>query len=149
MVPLAELQEMVGKFFGGGAAADEPGGLLSDKWGLWARGNFSFGEKDASAASPAFDADQWAFVGGIDYRVSDKSVLGAALSYGSSEVEFVADDGALNTDSFALSLYGSGVAAKLLLRRHRQLLQLEYDADATFTRRLGLVTEDAAATPMA
>lgn len=112
MVPLAQVEDMVKQFFGGGASADEPGGLLSDKWGLWVRGNFSFGEKDASAGSPAFDADQWAFVGGLDYRISDKSVIGAALSYGSSSVDFAADDGALDTDSFALSLYGSAYAAK-------------------------------------
>jgi outer membrane autotransporter protein len=147
MVPLAELQDMVGKFFGGGAAADEPGGLLSDKWGLWARGNFSFGEKDASASSPAFDADQWAFVGGIDYRVSDKSVLGAALSYGSSEVEFAADDGALNTDSFALSLYGSAYAAKnFYFDGIVNVSNSSYDAERNivYVDGTGLVTADAA-----
>ena len=112
MVPLAEVEDMVKEFFGGGASADEPGGLLSDKWGLWVRGNFSFGEKDANATSPAFDADQWAFVGGMDYRVSDNSVLGVALSYGSSSVDFAAEDGALDTDSLSLSLYGSAYAAK-------------------------------------
>jgi outer membrane autotransporter protein len=117
MVPLAQIEDMVKQFLGGGAsadgsAADEPGGLLSDKWGLWARGNFSFGEKDASAASPAFDADQWAFVGGLDYRLSEQAVLGTALSYGSSSVEFDADDGKLDTDSFSVSLYGSAYAAK-------------------------------------
>jgi outer membrane autotransporter protein len=147
MVPLAELQEMVGKFFGGGAAADEPGGLLSDKWGLWARGNFSFGEKDASASSPAFDADQWAFVGGIDYRLSDKSVLGAALSYGSSEVEFAADDGALNTDSFALSLYGSAYAAKnFYFDGIVNFSNSSYDAERNivYVDGSGLVTADAA-----
>ena len=116
MVPLAQIEDMVKQFFGGGASADgnadEPGGLLSDKWGLWARGNYSFGEKDANASSPAFDADQWAFVAGLDYRLSDQSVLGAALSYGSSSVEFSADDGKLDTDSFQFSLYGSAYAAK-------------------------------------
>jgi outer membrane autotransporter protein len=147
MVPLAELQEMVGKFLGGGAAADEPGGLLSDKWGLWVRGNFSFGEKDASVTSPAFDADQWAFVGGIDYRVSDKSVLGAALSYGSSEVEFAADDGALNTDSFALSLYGSAYAAKnFYFDGIVNVSNSSYDAERNivYVDGSGLVTADAA-----
>ena len=117
MVPLAQLEDMVKKLLGGGAssdgsAADEPGGLLSDKWGLWMRGNFSFGEKDANAASPAFDADQWAFVAGTDYRLSDKAVLGVALSYGSSSVDFAVDDGALDTDSLSISLYGSAYAAK-------------------------------------
>jgi outer membrane autotransporter protein len=117
MVPLAQLEDMAKQLFGGGAsadgsAADEPGGLLSDKWGLWARGNFSFGKKDQSPTSPAFDADQWAFVGGLDYRLSDKAVIGTALSYGSSSVDFKSDDGSLDTDSFALSLYGSAYAAK-------------------------------------
>jgi outer membrane autotransporter protein len=117
MVPLAQLEDVAKQLFGGGAsadgsAADEPGGLLSDKWGLWARGNFSFGKKDQSPTSPAFDADQWAFVGGLDYRLSDKAVIGTALSYGSSSVDFKSDDGSLDTDSFALSLYGSAYAAK-------------------------------------
>ncbi len=112
MVPLAQLEDMVHKFFGGCASADEPGGLLSDKWGLWARGNYSFGEKDVSAASPAFDADQWAFVGGLVYRLFDRAVIGGAVSYGSSSVDFAADDGGLDTDSFAVSLYGSAYAAK-------------------------------------
>jgi outer membrane autotransporter protein len=147
MVPLAQLQDMVEQFLGGGAAADEPGGLLSDKWGLWARGNFSFGEKDASATSPAFDADQWAFVGGLDYRVSDKAVVGAALSYGSSSVEFAADDGALDTDSFALSLYGSAYAAKnFYFDGIVNVSNSSYDAERNiaYVDGSGLVTADAA-----
>ncbi len=146
MVPLAELQDMVQKFFGGGAAADEPGGLLSDKWGLWVRGNFSFGEKDASAASPAFDADQWAFVGGLDYRSSDNSVLGVALSYGSSSVEFAADDGVLDTDSLSLSLYGSAYAAKnFYFDGIFNYANSSYDAarNITYVDGSGLVTADA------
>jgi hypothetical protein len=39
-VPLAQLQDMVKGLLGGGASADEPDGLLSDKWGMWARGNY-------------------------------------------------------------------------------------------------------------
>src|SRR6185436_15536093 len=57
-VPLAELQDMVKGLLGGGANADEPGDLLSDKWSLWARGNYSFGDKKRSPSSPSFDADQ-------------------------------------------------------------------------------------------
>jgi outer membrane autotransporter protein len=151
MVPLAQIEDMVKQFLGGGAssdasAADEPGGLLSDKWGLWARGNFSFGEKDQSASSPAFDADQWAFVGGLDYRLSDKAVLGAALSYGSSSVEFDVDDGKLDTDSFSLSLYGSAYAAKnFYFDGIVNFQNSSYDAfrDITYVDGMGLVTADA------
>lgn len=146
LVPLAQLEDMVKKFFGGGASADEPGGLLSDKWGLWVRGNFSFGEKDANGTSPAFDADQWAFVGGLDYRLSDKAVLGAALSYGSSSVDFAADDGALDTDSFSASLYGSAYAAKnFYFDGIVNLSNSSYDAsrNITYVDGIGLVTADA------
>ena len=75
---------MASELLGGGASADEESAadLLGDKWGLWARGNYSFGEKDASAASPRFEADQWALVSGIDYRFSNRAVGGLALSYG-------------------------------------------------------------------
>lgn len=151
MVPLAQVEDMVKQFFGGGAsadgsAADEPGGLLSDKWGLWVRGNFSFGEKDASGASPAFDADQWAFVGGLDYRLSDKAVIGGALSYGSSSVDFAADDGALDTDSFSLSLYGSAYAAKnFYFDGIVNVANSSYDADRniTYVDGTGLINADA------
>ncbi|HEV8333802.1 MAG TPA: autotransporter outer membrane beta-barrel domain-containing protein, partial [Steroidobacteraceae bacterium] len=151
LVPLAQLEDMVHKFFGGGASADgsgadEPGGLLSDKWGLWARGNFSFGEKDATAASPAFDADQWAFVGGLDYRLSDNAVLGGALSYGSSSVDFAGADGSLDTDSFAVSLYGSAYAAKnFYFDGIINVANSSYDADRniSYVDGTGLVTADA------
>ena len=146
MVPLAQIEEMAKQFFGGGASADEPGGLLSDKWGLWARGNFSFGKKDQSPTSPAFDADQWAFVGGLDYRLSDKAVLGAALSYGSSSVEFKSDDGKLDTDSFSLSLYGSAYAAKnFYFDGIVNFQNSSYDAfrNITYVDGIGLVDVDA------
>jgi uncharacterized protein YhjY with autotransporter beta-barrel domain len=112
-VPLAQLHDMVKGLLGGGASADEPGGLLSDKWGLWARGNYSFGDKDRSSSSPAFDADQWAMVGGLDYRFNDKLVGGVSLAYGQSSIEFSPrDEGGLETDTWAISLYGSTYAAK-------------------------------------
>ncbi|HJY42118.1 MAG TPA: autotransporter domain-containing protein [Steroidobacteraceae bacterium] len=146
LVPLAQLEEIAHKLFGGGASADEPGGLLSDKWGLWARGNFSFGEKDASAASPAFDADQWAFVGGLDYRLSNTAVVGGALSYGSSSVDFAGADGSLDTDSFAGSLYGSVYAAKnFYFDGIVNVANSSYDANRniTYVDGTGLITADA------
>ncbi|HEY0939144.1 MAG TPA: autotransporter domain-containing protein [Steroidobacter sp.] len=111
-IPLAQLQNMVKGLLGGGASADEPG-LLSDKWGMWARGNYSFGDKDRSDSSPAFDADQWSLVGGLDYRFSDKLVAGLSLAYGQASIDFSpSGEGSLDTDTWALSLYGSAYAAR-------------------------------------
>ena len=111
-VPLAQLQEMAKGLLGGGASADEPGGLLDDKWGLWARGNYSVGEKDRTTRSPGFDADQWAMVGGIDYRYNDRLVGGVSLAYGQSSIDIDDGEGGLETDTWAASLYGSSYVGK-------------------------------------
>ncbi len=146
-VPLAQLQDMVKGLFGGGASADEPGGLLSDKWGMWARGNYSFGEKDRNSSSPSFDADQWAMVGGLDYRFNDKLVGGVSLAYGQSSIEFnPRDEGGLDTDTWAISLYGSAYAARnLYFDAIVNVAKADYGADRniTYVDGNGLVNVDA------
>ncbi|WP_161810392.1 autotransporter outer membrane beta-barrel domain-containing protein [Steroidobacter agaridevorans] len=146
-VPLAQLQDMVKGLLGGGASADEPGGLLSDKWGMWARGNYSFGDKDRSNSSPAFDADQWALVGGLDYRFNDKWVGGVSLAYGQSSIEFnPRDEGGLDTDTWAISLYGSTYAAKnFYFDAIVNVANADYGADRniTYVDGAGLVNVDA------
>lgn len=146
-VPLAHLQDMVKGLLGGGASADEPGGLLSDKWGMWARGNYSFGEKDRNASSPAFDADQWALVGGLDYRFNDRLVGGVSLAYGQSSIEFnPRDEGGLDTDTWAFSLYGSTYAARnFYFDAIFNVANADYGADRniTYVDGTGLVNVDA------
>jgi outer membrane autotransporter protein len=146
-VPLAQLQDMAKGLLGGGASADEPGGLLSDKWGMWARGNYSFGEKDRNASSPGFDADQWAMVGGLDYRFSDRLVGGVSLAYGQSSIEFdPRDEGGLETDTWAISLYGSAYAAKnFYFDTIVNVANADYGADRniTYVDGTGLIDVDA------
>ena len=150
MIPLAQLQDMAKSLLGGGASADEPGGLLSDKWGLWARGNYSFGKKDANSQSPSFKADQWALVGGADYRLSDNSVIGGSLAYGNASVNFKpSGEGALDTESWAVSLYGSMYAAKsFYVDGVVNVANSSYDArrNITYVDGAGLVDVDASGT---
>lgn len=153
MVPLASLQQMARDLIGGASGdadepnADEPGGLLSDKWGLWVRGNYSSGEKELTAASPSFDADQFAVMGGLDYRLSEKTVIGGSLAYGNSSVDFnPAGQGALDTTSWALSAYGSLYAAKnFYFDAIFNVADSDYDAERniTYVDGEGLVNEDA------
>ena len=146
-VPLAQLQNMVKGLLGGGASADEPGGLLSDKWGMWARGNYSFGEKDRNDSSPGFDANQWAMVGGLDYRFNDRLVGGVSLAYGQSSIEFdPRDEGGLDTDTWAFSLYGSTYAARnFYFDAIVNVASADYGADRniTYVDGTGLVNVDA------
>jgi outer membrane autotransporter protein len=145
-VSVAQLQDMIRTVFGGGASADEPGGLLSDKWGMWARGNYSFGEKDATAASPSFDADQWSLVGGIDYRLSENVVLGSSLSYGNASIDFTGNEGVLDTTSWALSAYGSMYAARnLYIDAIFNVADARFEAERniTYVDGGGLISSDA------
>jgi outer membrane autotransporter protein len=151
-IPLAKLQDLAETLFGdgarkgGGASADEPGGLLSDKLGIWARGNYSFGDKETSRNSPSFDADQFSIVGGLDYRFSDSAVLGGSLAYGESSIEFTGEEGALDTESWAASLYGSVYAAKnFYFDGIVNVANSGYDAERniTYVDGTGLVTADA------
>lgn len=146
-VPLAQLQDMAKDLLGGGASADDPdGGLLDDKWGLWARGNYSMGEKDRSSKSPGFDADQWSMVAGVDYRYSDKLVGGVALAHGQSSIDIDGGEGGLDTDSWAASLYGSAYVSKqFYLDAIVNVANADYGADRNivYVDGAGLVDADA------
>ncbi len=146
-VPLAELQSLAKTLFGSGASADSDGGLLSDKWGLWMRGNYSFGEKDADARSPRFKADQYAIVGGVDYRFNANTVAGVSLAYGNASIDFdPSSEGGLDTESWAVSLYGSVYAARnFYFDGIVNIADSDYDArrNISYVDGFGLVDADA------
>src|SRR5690606_10220716 len=104
-------------------------------------------EKDRSDSSPAFDADQWSLVGGLDYRFSDKLVGGVSLAYGQSSIDFnPRSEGGLETDTWAFSLYGSAYAARnFYLDTIVNIANASYGADRniTYVDGSGLVTADA------
>jgi outer membrane lipase/esterase len=147
LVPLAELQSLAKTLLGAGASADESGGLLNDRWGLWMRGNYSFGSKDRDTLSPRFDANQYALVAGLDYRFTPNSVAGVALAYGNSKIDFdPSDEGGLDTTSWALSVYGSFYAARnLYIDGIVNVADSGYEArrNITYTDGFGLVQADA------
>lgn len=145
LVPLAELQDLAKLLLGGAASSDADS--WGENWGLWMRGNYSFGSKDEDALSPSFDADQYALLAGLDYRFSANIVGGAALAYGKSSVEFnPIEEGGLDTESWALSLYGSLYAKKnFYFDAIVNVADASYDAmrNITYVDGFGLVTTDA------
>lgn len=116
-VPLTQLKEVakqVGAMLGGGASADDANdALLSDKWGMWLRGNYNSANGSASPASAGFDGKQWGVTGGVDYRVTPQSFVGVALGYGKSTLDFnPIGRGGLDTASWMWSAYGSTYVGK-------------------------------------
>src|SRR5690606_815773 len=69
--------------------------------------SFSTGEKDGTAREEGFDFDAWSLTGGLYYRLSDQLVAGAALGYAEAESDLNDNGGDLDTESLAVSLYGT------------------------------------------
>ncbi len=108
-IPAEQVASSLDRLFGGGASADEPReNLFDDRLGLWLRGNYSFGEKDDSEADHGFEADQWGFMGGVDFRTTPTSVVGLAVGYGRSQVDFnPVGAGRLDTDAMTGAIYAT------------------------------------------
>lgn len=110
VIPAEQIAKSLQQLLGGGASsdADEPGGLLSSKLGIWLRGNYGIGDKSASAADAGFESDQWGFTGGIDYRFGQSAVAGISLGYGAADLSFKPiGQGNLDSTTINGSLYGS------------------------------------------
>mgnify|MGYP002395310753 CR=1 FL=1 len=91
-----------------GGSAGEAGGLLEDsRLGLFLQGNISLEDKDQTIRETGFDRDTYGITAGVDYRFSNALFAGLALGYGSSELEFLNDNGALETNGITATLYGS------------------------------------------
>jgi outer membrane autotransporter protein/uncharacterized repeat protein (TIGR01451 family) len=86
---------------------DEPGGLISP-WGFFVNGNITDGKQDLRNASGrvGVDYNSRGITAGVDYRLSAKSVVGAALGY----AKFTSDvntGSELDAKSLLFTGYGS------------------------------------------
>ena len=98
----------------GGTATDANGmaGAFSDEtdlgmgWSGYVNGYFSFGEQDPTQLEAGFDFDSYSLSIGADRSVGQRSMLGAALTVGQTDVEFEANAG--DTETMAVSISGYG-----------------------------------------
>jgi outer membrane autotransporter protein len=88
---------------GGGASADDAESL--GKLGVWVNGNYNFGNRDQTTNEEGFDFDNKGVTLGADYRVTDQLVLGAAVGYANTNVDFDNNRGNLDRNGWAASLY--------------------------------------------
>ncbi|RPI13476.1 MAG: autotransporter outer membrane beta-barrel domain-containing protein [Lysobacterales bacterium] len=94
----------------GGAAGDET--ALDGRLGLFLNGRIGSGTKDTTELEAGYDIDTTGFTAGVDYRVGESGVIGAAFGYGTADAEFERNDfglegGALDSDGYAFSVFGS------------------------------------------
>ena len=92
---------------GGGASADESGGLLDNRLSGFINGNITIGDYDKSKHSQGFDFDTKGITLGADYRISDQFFVGSAFGYTASNTEINHGAGQVESDSYSLSIYST------------------------------------------
>lgn len=89
----------------GGASAD-----LVTPWGAFANVSYGRIDHDRTALENEFAVDHYGVTLGVDYRVHDTSVVGAALGYARADLDFAEkggfDGGGMDAGSYSMSLYG-------------------------------------------
>lgn len=84
-------------------AAPDPFGKL----GIFVNATYSMGSRDATDRVVGFDFDTLGVTAGADYRFARSLVLGAAFAYASSRGEYPGSGGALDSDDYSGSIYGT------------------------------------------
>ncbi|MBB3189547.1 autotransporter outer membrane beta-barrel domain-containing protein [Halomonas cerina] len=80
---------------------------LDPRLGVFASAALSIGEKDATATEDGFDFDTVGFTAGMDYRFTDRFILGLAVGSSSVDAELDDSEGDVGADSYSLSLYST------------------------------------------
>lgn len=89
----------------GGASADRSSML--GRLGMFANGQGSFGDQDATSREPGFDFHTAGLTVGGDYRFTDKFLLGIALGYLRTKATFDASAGESKINGYSVSAYGN------------------------------------------
>ena len=122
---------------GGGAGELEDTLLSGSRWGYFLSGELSKGDKDETARTSGFDFENRVITTGIDYRLRDNLILGAAVSFLDGENDIDRDGGSLDSDGHAFSLYGTWYRENLFVDLSVSLGAMEYEQSRRIVYQLG------------
>ena len=122
---------------GGGAGELEDTLLSGSRWGYFLSGELSKGDKDETARTSGFDFENRVITTGIDYRLRDNLILGAAVSFLDGENDIDRDGGNLDSDGHAFSLYGTWYRENLFVDLSVSLGAMEYEQSRRIVYQLG------------
>lgn len=77
------------------------------RWGFFAAGTVGRGESRGGDVDPAFDYDVEGLTAGVDYRKSDRWVIGGSLGYTRQDTELPGTRGGLETSGWSVSGYST------------------------------------------
>ncbi|HET6604628.1 MAG TPA: autotransporter domain-containing protein [Xanthomonadaceae bacterium] len=103
LLPLSLLPGQDGE---SGGAGSEVGADFS-RWGFFAAGTIGRGEVEAGGSRPEYDFDTAGLTAGVDYRVNDALIAGAAVGYAQHDVDVAGNGGMVETTGWSVSAYGT------------------------------------------
>jgi len=77
------------------------------RWGFFAAGTIGRGEAKAGSVNPAYDFDLEGVTAGVDYRKSDKWIIGGSFGYTRQDTQLPGDRGGLDTTGWSVSAYST------------------------------------------
>ncbi len=86
---------------------NQSGDLFSNNWSVWSEGNISVGEIDSDGISSLRDITTNGITLGIDNKIDDNHILGAALRIGKDDVNVGSSGHSLDTNAYSLSFYAT------------------------------------------
>jgi outer membrane autotransporter protein len=89
---------------GGGAAADDAG---DGRWGGFFNVAYAWGDVDQTTLQDGYKYDSVGLLAGADYRVSDKLVLGGAISYSDTHSDYDQSLGNVKARTTGVAGYGT------------------------------------------
>ncbi len=79
----------------------------ANRWGVFVNGDINFAKKDYNDEFSGFNSNAASVSVGADYRFINKSTAGVAVSLAGNENKLYQNQGTINTDGYAVSVYGN------------------------------------------
>ncbi len=137
----------------GGGAGDDP---LGSALGGFISGSYGTGDRDDTSSSDGFDFDSYNITFGLDYKLRDDIVLGAAVNYYDIDSDFdksaTVSGGGIDADGWGASIYGTWYRDNFYFDAIVGYAQSDYDVKRSIfipNNNLGgaSITENAKASP--
>lgn len=91
----------------GGSAGDSQGDSGFSRFSGFISGRYGKGRHDTTDQLTGYDSHNTAVTLGADYRLTDKLIMGAAISYNDTSTAFQNSRGHLDSKDYAATLYGT------------------------------------------
>lgn len=77
------------------------------RWGFFASGTIGRGEAKRGEVNPAYNYDVTGLTAGLDYRKSDKWIIGGAVGYTNQNTDLPGNNGTVDASGWSLSAYST------------------------------------------